>query len=272
MARFTLIALLAALVMSAPGADAANVDGGGKRIVLIGGKKSHGPGEHDFAAGLTLLKRSLETARNVTGVVVDCYPDAWPADSAKLDGASAIVWYFDGIQQVPHPLLDAERLKAFSALMAKGVGLVCLHQASSLPADNTSIPLPDWIGGCRYGMVDRANTMTAFAQEHADHAVCRGWSGFSYKDEVYPTVKLSGDPRLVATLTAVVPPEKPARHVIAWTFERAGGGRSFAFTGGHYTQSWAVDEVRRMVLNAMLWTAGIEVPAGGVVSTVPDTK
>jgi hypothetical protein len=266
--------LLPAALPSAPLAGAepagpASVDGAGKRIVLIGGPKSHGPGEHDFAAGLKLLEHCLKTAGNVTGLTVDCHPDSWPDDPAALAGAATVVWYFDGIQHVPHPLRDPARLQAFAALMAKGVGLVCLHQASSLPADDKTIPLPEWIGGCRYGMVDRSNVRTEFTQEHPDSPVCRGWSGFAYKDEVYPSLTLAAEPAPIAILTAVVPPEKPARHVIAWTFERAGGGRSFAYTGCHYTQSWSVEEVRRMVLNAILWTAKIEVPAGGVASTLP---
>jgi hypothetical protein len=48
--------------------------------------------------------------------------------------------------------------------------------------------------------------------------------------------------------------------------ERPDGGRGVGFTGGHWHRNWAIDDFRRVVLNAMVWTAGLEVPADGVKS------
>jgi len=50
---------------------------------------------------------------------------------------------------------------------------------------------------------------------------------------------------------------------LAWAYERPGGGRSFGFTGGHFHWNWGRPEIRRLVGNAILWTAGAEIPAGG---------
>jgi type 1 glutamine amidotransferase len=260
--------LVLSLTLLSPLTGADTVDGGGAKIVLIGGKKSHGVGEHDFANGLAQIRRCLEGTTNVRNLKVEIHPDAWPADTASLAGARTVVWYFDGIQQVPHPLADPERLKAFSALMDQGVGLVCLHQAGSLPADNKTIPLTSWIGGTRFGMVDRAMGMTAFTQEHLEHPIGHGWTSFSAKDEVYPTIAF-GEKMPLSLLSAVVPPEKPAPHATAWAFERANGGRGFAYTGGHFLVSWDVPAIRTMTLNAILWTAKLEVPAEGVQTSVP---
>ena len=58
----------------------------------------------------------------------------------------------------------------------------------------------------------------------------------------------------------------------AWAYERPEGGRAFGFTGGHYHWSWARDEVRKMVMNACLWAAGVEVPKNGVDTPRPDAK
>ena len=38
------------------------------------------------------------------------------------------------------------------------------------------------------------------------------------------------------------------------------------FTGGHYHRNWAIDGFRQIVLNAIVWVAGMEVPASGVKS------
>jgi hypothetical protein len=56
--------------------------------------------------------------------------------------------------------------------------------------------------------------------------------------------------------------------VVAWAHERADGGRGFGFTGAHYHANWGHEDFRRLVLNAIVWLAKMEVPAGGVASRV----
>ena len=51
-----------------------------------------------------------------------------------------------------------------------------------------------------------------------------------------------------------------------WGFERADGGRGVGFTGGHWHHNWAHDLQRDAVLAGILWTAGIELPEGGISS------
>ena len=58
--------------------------------------------------------------------------------------------------------------------------------------------------------------------------------------------------------------------IVAWACERPDGGRGFGFTGGHYHQNWGNDDFRKLVLNAILWTAKVEVPAAGVESQVTE--
>ena len=41
------------------------------------------------------------------------------------------------------------------------------------------------------------------------------------------------------------------------------------FTAGHFHFSWQAEPFPKMVLNALLWTAGAEVPEGGVESETP---
>jgi hypothetical protein len=50
---------------------------------------------------------------------------------------------------------------------------------------------------------------------------------------------------------------------MGWAYERANGGRAFGFTGGHFHRSWADENFRRVVVNAILWTAKADVPEGG---------
>ncbi len=50
---------------------------------------------------------------------------------------------------------------------------------------------------------------------------------------------------------------------MAWAAERAdGNGRGFGFTGAHFHRNWQNDDFRKLVLNAIAWTAHAEVPQG----------
>jgi hypothetical protein len=49
-----------------------------------------------------------------------------------------------------------------------------------------------------------------------------------------------------------------------WAFNRPAGGRGVGFTGGHYHLNFADANFRKLVLNAIVWIAGVEVPASGV--------
>ena len=52
--------------------------------------------------------------------------------------------------------------------------------------------------------------------------------------------------------------------VIAWAHQRPEGGRGFGFTGADLHRSWSYPSQRTLVLNGILWSAGLPVPAGGV--------
>ena len=72
----------------------------------------------------------------------------------------------------------------------------------------------------------------------------------------------SGNPAVREAVAA----KKP--QTTAWAFERANGGRGFGFTGGHFHSGWGNDDQRKLVLNAIVWTAKGEVPADGVPSKI----
>src|SRR5437764_14559091 len=59
---------------------------------------------------------------------------------------------------------------------------------------------------------------------------------------------------------------------VAWACERKDGGRGFGFTGAHFHKNWGNDNFRKLVLNAILWTAKIDVPAEGVPSQLGEEQ
>ena len=52
---------------------------------------------------------------------------------------------------------------------------------------------------------------------------------------------------------------------VAWVLERKGpnGGRSFGTTLGHFHDNFRIEAFRRMIVNGILWSAGLEVPKDG---------
>ena len=72
----------------------------------------------------------------------------------------------------------------------------------------------------------------------------------------------SGNPWVRSEVAKGVP------QTVMWAYERPGGGRGFGFTGGHYHRNWGDDNFRKLVLNALLWSAGMEVPVTGIQGTV----
>ena len=245
------------------------------KIVLIGGAKSEGPGRHDYPSAVRVLERLLKSSPELQspGLDIESHPDGWPADSA-FDRASTVVLYFDGLDN--HPLLATERRERFEAAMRAGVGLVVLHQASTVPATDRTVDLQRWLGGARYGMFDRATEMAEIAPATPAHPVSRGLAPFTYLDEFYPTIRWQDGAAVQPILKARLHVEwregkdlvigEPVTSTVAWVYERAGGGRAFGYTGGHYLAALDQPSVRKMLLNAIAWTARIEVPANGISS------
>jgi hypothetical protein len=55
-----------------------------------------------------------------------------------------------------------------------------------------------------------------------------------------------------------------------WAIERADSGRGFGVVMPHFYKNWADDDLRRLILNGILWSAKLEVPVGGVATAKPD--
>lgn len=272
---FMLAASVACLLLLSNGVWSAEST---KKIVLIGGPISHGIGEHDFANGIALLKEFLDSSPDARTMKVITYPDGWPMEASALDGASALVLYFDGVEGGGHPLLSATHRAQFEQLMKRGAGVVALHQASTVPASDTSIDLPRWLGGARYGRFDRTTEPVLF--KPAAHPISSGVGELLLDDEFYPTIRFVEDRRnLTPILTGKLHPQfrdgkllvigKAEMHPVAWAYVREDGGRAFTFTGLHYLVSLDNLPLRKLLLNAILWTAKMDVPKGGVSTAVP---
>jgi type 1 glutamine amidotransferase len=246
------------------------------KIVLIAGHPSHGPGEHEFFAGCALLMKLLQQTPGVFPVMAR---DGWPKDPRTLENARTIVFFMDG--GAGHPILEPSHWETVQKLMDQGVGLVNLHYAVEYPARAGQRVL-DWLGGYyETGYSTNPHWKGSF-KELPEHPITRGVKPFTIVDEWYYNIRFAPHMKDVTPILKAVPPdgtrgtpaarEHPGREEItAWAFVRPGGGRSFGFTGGHFHRNWGDENFRRLVINAILWTAKVEVPVGGApVKLQPD--
>lgn len=260
-----------------------------KKIVFLAGKPSHRSGEHEHRAGCLLLQECLKGVPGVTSVV---YSNGWPSDAkTAFEGAATIVVYCDG--GGGHTLLQEERLKTIGALMDQGVGLVCLHYGVEPTIAKGQKEFLDWIGGAFEINWSVNPHWVGDFKKLPEHPIARGVKPFQINDEWYFNMRFRDGMKGVTPILSAVPPGSTTnrndgahsgnptvramvargepQHV-AWATERADGGRGFGFTGGHFHKNWGDDNVRKLVLNAILWTAKVEVPKDGVVSQVTEEQ
>lgn len=57
-------------------------------------------------------------------------------------------------------------------------------------------------------------------------------------------------------------------HIVAWTYDRPAGGRSFSFSGLDAHSAWELPGMRQLVVNGILWSAGVQIPEKGAPSEI----
>ncbi len=268
-----------------PGAYAQEDHKNAKKIVFIAGNPSHGYGSHEHYAGCRKLAQTIQSR----GLNVECevVANGWPKDESVLNDADAIVIYSDG--GGGHPALA--HLDKLNSLMEEKVGLVCLHYAVEVPKDRGGKEFLQWLGG--YFETDWSVNphWTAEFTSLPQHPIASGVQPFAANDEWYFHMRFADQQNKLTPILTAVPPEstmsrpdgshsgnptvrkavaKREPQHMAWAFERANGGRSFGFTGGHYHWNWGRQEISQLVTNAIIWTAGLD-PASTSKPTVPSS-
>jgi type 1 glutamine amidotransferase len=176
--------------------------------------------------------------------------------------------------------------------MARGCGLVCIHYAVEPTLEKGNREFIDWMGGAfEINWSVNPHWDGNFA-ELPQHPITSGVKPFTTNDEWYYHMRFRLGMKGVTPILSDLPPqdslsrpdghhsgnpdvraavlERKEKQHVAWAAEREGGGRGFGFTGGHFHQGWANNDQRKLVLNAILWSAKVEVPAGGVETTVTE--
>ena len=256
-----------------------------KKVVFISGKPSHGRMKHEHRAGnMILAKRLNESGLPIEAVVLDDI--GYPKDESVLEDASTIVIFCTG--HGGHVLNP--KLKEFDALMKKGIGVIMIHWATEAVSGAPGEKFLEWMGGfCDLNWSVNPHWKPNFKPRK--HPIWNGVEPFSVDDEWYYHMRFVNDRTGLTPILTDLPPAETLKRPdglrsgnpavrkavangetqhVAWAYERPQGGRGFGFTGGHNHVSWQDDNYRKIMLNAILWTAGMEVPENGVDSSSPD--
>ena len=260
-----------------------------KKVALISGTPSHGFGSHEHKAGCILLAEALNSSK--LGIEATVYSDGWPDDDSVLDYADSIVIYCDGGTR--HPFNS--KLDRLTKIQDRGTGLVCIHYGVEVPKGPSGRAFLDWTGG--YFETDWSVNphWTGTFDNFPDHSIANGVKPFTVNDEWYYHMRFVEGMDGVTPILSDLPPSKTLvkedgslsredgahsnnPHVraavlerkepqhVAWARSRRDGGRGFGFTGAHYHWNWGNRDFRTLVLNAIAWTAHVEVPKTGVSS------
>src|SRR5262245_29490812 len=238
------------------------------KIVLVAGRQSHGPGEHEFFAGCSVLMKLLKQTPGVFPVMAR---DGWPKNPKTFENAKAVVFFMDG--GGGHPIIQKGHREVVQKLIDQGVGFVNLHYAVEYPKSQSD-HIMAWLGGYYETGFSTNPHWKAEFKSLPDHPIARGVKPFTAQDEWYFNIRFAPADKNVVPILKATPPDRvrgtpdakkhPGREeIVAWALERAKGGRSFGFTGVHFHRNWGDENFRRVVVNAILWSAGLEVPKEG---------
>jgi hypothetical protein len=254
------------------------------KIVFVADTAPHGPrGNHEFLAAAIYLARTIN-AQYPNAYAVVYTQSKWPKD---LKHANAIIVLLNhGGSAVNGAVKEA---------MKRGAGFMAVHYGVEVNKGEQGQHYLQWLGGYFETFWSVNPFWTPEFKEIPRHAVTRGVKPFTINDEWYYHMRFVEGMKGVTPILSALPPlktiqgdgKKSTSHggnpavwedvsagksqVMAWAYEREGGGRGFGFTGLHKHANLANDNVRTLLLNAVAWVAKLRVPEKGVSST-PLTK
>lgn len=255
------------------------------QILIVAGPSSHPPGTHEVLAGARLMKHCLENISNTAPIQTEI-AEKWPENQALLSKYSCLVFIGDIFP--PMKMAQPQKiLKEIGTIMDQGCGIVCIHYATGLGAKDVAEdgdhPLLNWLGGyfatgCKHHKsVARIFPKSTITPTATDHPITRGWTEYTTHDEPYINNYFSKNnnklaPNVTAIATSMLPPEKPSLEVVAWATQRKDGGRGFGIVMPHFYRNWKDENMRKSIINGIVWSAGTEIPKEGIITKLTDLE
>jgi hypothetical protein len=254
-----------------------------KKIVFIGDKRPHGArGNHEFVAGPIFMARTLN------GFYPNCYAVVTTMQKFPKDLSHA-----DAVVVLMNHAGPAAESAAIKEAVARGAGFMAIHYGVEVDKGAQGNNFLKWMGGYFEPYWSVNPWWTPKFEHFPDHPTTRGVKPFSVKDEWYYHMRFVDGMKGVTPVLSSLPElstiggggkasldhagnpfvydevKSGKPQVMAWAYDRPDGGRGFGFTGYHVYDNLKNDSFRTLLLNAVAWTAKLDIPAAGVPSPTP---
>lgn len=275
-----------------------------KQVLLLAGRRSHGFGAHDHTSGCHLLAKLVnESSLPIQASVHELEKEGWPS-AEKLASADTIVIYADGggghpfnthldeLQQLTdkgtgivciHYGVETVTGPPGDAFLKWTGGFFEPHYSVNphWTANYKNFPKhpvtagvepfeinDEWYYHMRFreGMEGVTPLLTDLPPATTLVEVDGDGKPVMVEENGQKTYKLSRPENAHNNnphARKAVLEDKTPQHM-AWAVENANGQRGFGCSGGHVHWNWGHDQFRKLFLNAIVWTSGLDVPAGGV--------
>ncbi|HEY6225753.1 MAG TPA: ThuA domain-containing protein [Verrucomicrobiae bacterium] len=229
-----------------------------KRVLIVGqSPDGHPPTTHEFMAGARVLNELLKTYPDIQTTVVKA-DEPWPEGPKLLDQSDGLVMLVT--QGSRWMQTDSNRWAAIKRLAARGGAIVALHwSVGSKDAEYIDGQL-NLLGATRGGPQRKyVESLGNYHRVAPKHPILTGVPDFTAFDEHYYRLDRRDDIQPLLTVNIEGKDE-----MVAWAWERPGGGRSFGFVGLHFHANWQLPVYRRFVVQGVRWTLKLPIPEGGV--------
>ena len=271
-----------------------------KVIYFLSGPKDHvgpaGTGRHETGRDLLVLQHCLDSVANIKGVkIVTRYlADRTALDIEDLKGVDAIIVECSSVtstQTRTHPLLPPmppgaktydkvtlNYLNQIDSLQATGMGIMVIHWGiateNNQPATEHYLR---WFG--QTAMPSYTQNPLGFwkitpIKSSAKHPILSGVKPWIYKDEIFSRLLVNPNDQYRTDLLMGESPQTNqseygspkgviSPRCVASVYEKA-KARGILWGGMDYHSALLNENYLRFVLNEIVWTAGIDIPKGGV--------
>ncbi|MEI9946272.1 MAG: hypothetical protein WDN26_18885 [Chitinophagaceae bacterium] len=266
----------------------------------MAGPKDHvgkeGTGRHETKRDLLVLQHCLDSVANIKGVkiVTKYIAERTALNIEDLKGVDAIIVECSSVtstQTRTHPLFPPlppgsrtygkdtlAYLNQIDSLQAAGMGIMIIHWGIATDGNQpASERYMRWFG--QVAMPNYTQNPLGYwkvtpIKAAAKHPILSGVGSWTYKDEIFSRLVVNpGDPYRTDLLMGESPETNQSEYGspkgvisprgIASAYEK-NKQRGILWGGMDYHAAFLNDNYLRFMLNAIIWTAGIEVPKGGV--------
>lgn len=244
-----------------------------RRVVLVAGEvtKVDTVGHHDYSGGIKGLDFLLRQ-NNVECTLVE---NGWPNDESVFRDANSVVFYTDGGGKQAF-FATPERLAQMQRLVESKVGLVMIHQAVDVPEEFGSKGIA-WLGGAYLTGVSGRGHWDSSHVDFPSHPITKGVEPWKINDGWLNAIRFVDGMKGVTPLVWSGKEYAGSRagldrDIVSWSYDRPDGGRSFSFTGLDAHAAWKLAGMRKLVVNGVLWTAGVEIGPTGAACDITDEQ